>query len=195
MSNKQNDERMSRQDRDAPQRDGESLGTHAAATLEREQPRTMSDPERRAKFRQQWNESILPGLPNKPGFHRCWVSTNHPIDTPQRRQRNGYTFVMMDDVKSEGWSAEANSVKDGVMAGAVMWREMVAMETTNENYKAYMEEFHFNQPREQALGIFDGLDALAEEARSKGGKVTLDEGMNDLRERVQTPRRDMFDLN
>jgi len=193
MSNK-NDERMSRQDREASPRDSENLGSQAATTLAREQGQHLSDPDRRAQFRAQWNESYLPTLPPKPGFHRCWVSTQHPIDTPQRRQRNGYTFVNLDDVKAEGWSAEANSVKDGVMNGAVMWREMVAMECTTENYELYMQEFHFNQPREQAMGVFDGLDALADEARSKGGRVTLEDGMTNLRDRIQTPRKDMFDL-
>jgi len=193
MSSK-NDERMGRGDRETPHRDAENLGSQAAATLSREQGQHMSDPERRMKFRAQWNESILPGLPVKPGFHRCWVSTNHPIDTPQRRIRNGYRFVSLEEVQMEGWSAEANSVKDGVLAGAVMWREMVAMECTTENYELYMQEFHFNQPREQALGIFDGLDALSADAKAKGGRITLEEGMNDLRERVQTPRKDMFDI-
>jgi hypothetical protein len=193
MSSK-SDERMGRNDREASPRDSESLGSQATTTLEREQPQHLSDPARRAQFRAQWNDSYLPGLPPKAGFHRCWVSTTHPIDTPQRRQRNGYRFVSLDEVKTEGWSAEANSVKDGVMAGAVMWREMVAMECTTENYELYMQEFHFNQPREQALGIFDGLDGLAAEAKDRGGRITLEEGMNDLRERVQTPRRNMFDL-
>jgi hypothetical protein len=155
----------------------------------------MSEPLRRRQFQDRWNESLLPSLPPKTGFHRCWVSTSHPVDTPQRRKRNGYNFVMLDDVKHEGWSAEANSVKDGVMAGAVMWREMVAMETTAENYEAYMREFHFDQPREQAQGIFDGLDALGDEARQKGGRITLEEGMHDLRRRIETPRKDMFDLS
>lgn len=197
MSNKNQDERMNRAERDDPPRaaDHAALGSRQAETAEREASHAMSDPQRRRQFQDRWNESLLPSLPPKTGFHRCWVSTSHPVDTPQRRRRNGYTFVMLDDVKHEGWSAEANSVKDGVMAGAVMWREMVAMETTIENYEAYMREFHYDQPREQAQGIFDGLDALGDEARSKGGRITLEEGMADLRRRVETPRRDMFDLS
>ena len=197
MSKNQQDERMGHQDRDAPRRsdDHATSNMRQAETASREADHVASDPIRRREFQDRWNESLLPSLPPKSGFHRCWVSTTHPVDTPQRRRRNGYTFVMLDDVKHEGWSAEANSVKDGVMAGAVMWREMVAMETTTENYEAYMREFHFEQPREQAQGIFDGLDALADDARSKGGKITLEEGMRDLRERVQNPRKDMFDLS
>lgn len=193
----QDDERMNHVERDAPHRadDHTGMGSRQADTFDREASAQMMDPHRRRQFQDRWNESLLPSLPPKNGFHRCWVSTSHPVDTPQRRKRNGYNFVMLDDVKHEGWSAEANSVKDGVMAGAVMWREMVAMETTIENYEAYMREFHFEQPREQAQGIFDGLDALADDARSKGGKITLEEGMRDLRERVQNPRKDMFDLS
>ena len=197
MSNKNHDERMNRAERDDPPRaaDHAAMGSRQAETASREASHAMSDPHRRRQFQDRWNESLLPSLPPKQGFHRCWVSTSHPVDTPQRRKRNGYNFVMLDDVKHEGWSAEANSVKDGVMAGAVMWREMVAMETTMENYEAYMREFHFDQPREQAMGIFDGLDQLGDEARSKGGRITLEEGMADLRRRVETPRRDMFDLS
>lgn len=198
MSNNKQDERMNRSERDDSPRaaDHAALGSRQADTASREAPHEMSEPLRRRQFQDRWNESLLPSLPPKAGFHRCWVSTSHPVDTPQRRRRNGYTFVLLDDVKHEGWSAEANSVKDGVMAGAVMWREMVAMETTTENYEAYMKEFHFDQPREQALGIFDGLDQLGDEARAKGGRITLEEGMHDLRRRIESgQRKDMFDLS
>src|SRR5262245_43221046 len=83
----------------------------------------LADFERRRKLREMWDERILPNLPNSKGFHRCWVSTTHPIDTVQRRRRFGYRFVPMDDVRNEGWSADTEAVKDGQFAGAVMWRE------------------------------------------------------------------------
>ena len=37
-------------------------------------------------------ESVLPNLPPVTGMHRCWVSTTHSTDTPQRRRRYGYRF-------------------------------------------------------------------------------------------------------
>ena len=186
------DERLS--DREDYRRSTETYGEHEMTTAEREQAAQMTDPERRREIRRRWSESVLPNLPPVNGWHRCWVSTNHPIDTPQRRRRYGYRLVKYDDLNKEGWAADVDAIKDGHFAGAVQWREMVAMECTNQDYLDYMREFHHDQPAEMTEGIFENLDQMSDEARRKGGKITLDEGIEEMRRRISRPPARQFEI-
>lgn len=154
----------------------------------------MTDPERRRAIRAKWSESVLPNLPATAGWHRCWVSTTHPSDTPLRRKRYGYRFVRYEDVNKDGWAADVDSIKEGHFMGAVMWREMVAMECSVADFVEYMREFHHDQPYEQAQGIYQNLDETASRAKDAGGKVTLDEGMEDMRKRMSRPPARQFEV-
>jgi hypothetical protein len=180
-------------DREGGPRDQEDNGAHEMTTAQREQSMQMTDPERRREIRRRWSESILPNLPKQAGWHSCWVSTTHPIDTPQRRRRYGYRFMKYEDLTKEGWAADVDAIKDGHFAGAVMWRELVAMECTVADYNAYMREFHFDQPAEQVEGIFAGLDQTGDEAKRRGGKITLEEEMIEMRKRMQRPPPQQFE--
>jgi hypothetical protein len=153
----------------------------------------MTDPERRRSIRARWSEGVLPDLPPINGWHRCWVSTTHPIDTPQKRKRYGYRFVKYDDINALGWSADVDAVKEGQFMGAVMWREMVAMECTIQDFIDYMREFHHDQPAEMVDGIFQRLDATGQDARSRGGKITLEQGVEDMRRRMNRPPAQQFE--
>jgi hypothetical protein len=187
------DDRLRSPDREDGHRANEDFGEHEMTAADREQASQLTDPERRREIRKKWSESVLPDLPPRPGFHRCWVSTTHPIDTPSRRHRFGYEFVKMDTVRNAGWSADVEAVKDGQFAGGVRWREMVAMEITMAGFVEYMREFHFDQPTEATRGILEGLDQMNEDARSKGGRITLDEGLEDMRRRMQQPPPRQFE--
>lgn len=185
------DERLS--DREDYRRAEENHGEHEMTTAEREQAAEMTDPVRRRAIRQRWAESVLPELPIENGWHRCWVSTTHPLDTPQRRRRYGYRFLKYEDINKYGWSADVDAVKDGAFSGAVMWRELVAMECSMQDYEDYMREFHFDQPYEQAQGIYQNLDETADRARERGGRVTFDEGMEDMKRRIARPPPRQFE--
>lgn len=187
------DERLRQADREDDPRHGADYGGVERSTMEREQDEQMTDPERRREIRRRWQESALPDLPLRAGYHRCWVSTSHPVDTPQRRQRFGYQFVKYDDVRNAGWSADTTAIKDGQFLGAVMWRELIAMECTQKEYREYMREFHFDQPNEQALGVLTDLDSMNEEVRAKGGRITLEEGMEEMRQRMRRPPPAQFE--
>src|SRR5262245_61932687 len=176
---------------DAGFRENEFLGDQTAATA-RDADHSLIDLERRRKLREMWDERILPDLPHSAEWHRCWVSTSHPIDTPQRRRRFGYRFVKMDDVRALGWSADVLAVKDGQFEGAVMWRELIAMEIPQQTYEDYMMIYHFDMPQEQARGIVDNLDALDDRIRGKGGRVELESAMEDMRKRINAPPGKMF---
>jgi hypothetical protein len=185
------DERLS--DREDYKRAEEGYGEHEMTTAQRERAAEMTDPERRREIQRKWSEGTLPNLPKKQGWHSCWVSTTHPSDTPLRRKRFGYRFINYEDLTQYGWAADIDAIKDGHFAGAVMWRELIAMECTNQEYEAYMREFHLDQPSEAVEGIFQNLDETNEQARRKGGRITLEEDMADLRKRMQRPPAYQFE--
>jgi len=185
------DERLS--DREDYARAGENYGEHEMTTQERERAAEMTDPVRRRAIRAKWSEGTLPNLPVKEGWHSCWVSTTHPSDTPLRRKRYGYRFIEYAALTQFGWAADVDAVKDGHFAGAVMWREMVAMECTKQEFTDYMREFHLDQPTEMANGIFQNLDAMDESARARGGGVTLEDDMIEMRNRMMRPPKYQFE--
>ena len=176
---------------DAAFRDNEFMGDQTVPTP-RDAAYDLIDLERRRKLRELWDERILPSLPDSSEFHRCWVSTTHPVDTPQRRRRFGYRFVPMDDVRAQGWAADNAAVKDGQFAGCVMWRELVAMEIPMQTFIDYMTIYHFDMPQEAQRGIVDNLDDLDERLRGKGGRVDLEPAMEELRRRINAPPGPMF---
>jgi hypothetical protein len=56
-----------------------------------------------------------------------------------------------------------------------------------------MREFHFDQPAEQIEGIFAGLDETGEHAARRGGRITLEEEMLEMRKRMQRPPPQQFE--
>ena len=175
------DPRMARPDRDAPHDDRRGGENRAFSNRDWEQANTPTDPERRRAFREKWAQTHLPNLPPRAGYHRCWVSTNHPTDTPARRIALGYNIIKLEDVKSAGWAPEASSVKDGgAVDGAVRWREMIGMECTDEDYQIYMREFHFDAPRDMARDIYAPLEEMAGRVREAGGRVEIGDGFQEM---------------
>jgi hypothetical protein len=165
------------------------------STREREQASDLTDPQRRRAIREKYDQRVLPPIPtSSKGFHRCWVSTTHPIDTPESRLRSGYRFVMVDTLHEGEWVTDKNAVKDGQFAGVARWRELVLMENPISDFVDYMREFHHDAPADQTRGIFDNLDQMSDEARSKGGRITLEEGMEDLRRRMNAPPPRQFEV-
>lgn len=197
-------ERRERQDRAARVRDSDERlvhrdggfdeargGDRAYSNEDWERAAGPTDPEVRRRIREVFDDTMLPNLPRKAGWHRCWVSTTHNNDTPQRRVRLGYRFIKYDDIKAEGWGSDEYAVKDAshVMVGCVMWREMIAMETPEENFLAIMRELHHDQPMEQARGIYDSLAAASEEVTDRGGRVTMAPGMETLKTYMRPPKQ------
>lgn len=150
-----------------------------------------SDPEKRQRIREMLTDSVLPNLPRKDGFHRCWVSTTHNIDTPQRRLRLGYWFYKLEDARKEEWHADEYAVNDSqsVYAGCIMWREMVAMEIRYEDYCMIMREVHHDMPMDQARSIYESIDAAGQQVRDMGGRTTMAPGMESLRQFTRPPKQ------
>lgn len=181
------DERLGR-DRDAPRSDDRGGANREFGNREWEHANAPTDPERRRAFRERWSQTHLPNLPTKDGEHRCWVSTNHPTDTPARRIALGYRVLMLDDVKGQGWNPEESSVKDGSATdGVVRWREMIGMSCPMEMFLQYMREFHHDQPLDMARDIYGGLEQAAAEVRDRGGRIELGEGLQEMARHRRAP--------
>jgi len=150
-----------------------------------------TDPERRRLIQARFRDSVLPNLPTREGWKRCWVSTTHNYDTPQFRVGIGYHFCTYEQLQQEGWAADQYAVKDSrnIYAGCVMWREMIAMETDERNWYTIMRELHHDQPYELARGIYDTLDAAGERVRDAGGRTSFAPGMEQLKTYTRPPRQ------
>ncbi len=156
-----------------------------------ERAAARTDPERRRQIREMFDEAILPKLPKKDGWHRIWASTTHNNDTPQKRLRLGYRFMTLDQAREEEWHADEFAVKDAtsVYSGCLMHREMIAMETPEENFNDIMRELHHDAPMDQSRGIYEGLMAAGEQIRDAGGRTTMAPGMETLRAFTRPPKQ------
>lgn len=170
-------------ERDAPRADYRGGEERAFSQREWDVANAPTDPDRRRAFREKWASTHLPNLPKKAGLHRCWVSVNHPTDTPERREAAGYRYINPDDLKAQGWTPQAQRPgKDGTSvegAGTVRWREMVGMECDEELYQQYMREFHHDMPRDQVRDIYAPLNELGERAAEQGGRLDLGDGIRE----------------
>lgn len=188
------DSRLNRRDRDDGygDRDRGRFNSREFSNRDWENANAPTDPARRRAFRERWSQTHLPNLPVKDGWHRCWVSTNHPTDTPARRIALGYHIIKLEELEKEGagWAPEASSVKDGSqLDGVVRWREMVAMQCPEEDYQDYMREFHHDLPRDMARDIFEPLQDTAERVGEAGGRVNFGEGFKEMQQFKRPPRQ------
>jgi hypothetical protein len=152
-----------------------------------------SDPERRRRIQEAMDDTVLPKLPHRDGFHRVWVSTTHNNDTPQRRMRMGYWFFKHEQAQKENWHSDDYAVTDAtsIYKGFLMWREMIAMEIDEEGFRIIMRENHHDRPMDQERGIYDQLEAAGAQIRDGGGRTTMSPGMETLRQFRRPPKQFM----
>jgi|SoimicmetaTmtLMB_FD_contig_31_18324747_length_1281_multi_3_in_0_out_0_2 hypothetical protein len=181
--------RLAYRDSSLEQARGGSRGATSNDDWERDAMRV--DPERRRRMQEIFNDSVLPNLPRRPGMHRCWVSTTHNSDTPQRRMRLGYWFYKHEDAQKENWHADEYAVLDAssIYKGCLMWREMVAMETDEDNVQMILRETGHDRPADQERGIYDQIEGAGEQLRHMGGRTSMAPGMERLRAPVRPPRQ------
>ena len=84
------------------------LADRAQQTVDRMSETDDSDSkskrERVAAFRDKWQNSALPDLPNGviPGFHLCWLSTTNNYDSIDKRMALGYEPVKAAELGKNG---------------------------------------------------------------------------------------------
>lgn len=147
--------------------------------------RELSDDDRVQMFQQQHFNDVLPDIPKIPGYHVCWLSTNHPNDSIMRRQQLGYVAIRPEEIPGMAYS----TLKTGEYAGCVGINEMVAHKLPMSLYQRYMSINHHEEPNRQNEQIAAAIDAHKANAERDGGEIVEGEGMAELR---RAPARGVF---
>ena len=167
------------------------LAAHAAATPASSdfpvEESEMTDAEILRRFRTSLSNTVLPGAPNIPGFHVCWVpiTSNNQSDTVDFRKQLGYVVVKEEEVPS--YISPSNRAAQ--FAGCISHNELILMKLPLRLYQLYMKDSHHSQPNEQERAIRADIDAkLVDE---EGASVKRDEnemtGMRRLARKVKEP--------
>lgn len=148
--------------------------------------RFQSSRERRRAFRE-FEQAVLPPVPQIPGFHTCWLSTTNQYDPIHRRERIGYVRVKPEEVPG----FDSMTVKSGEFSGSVSCNEMVLFKIAEEDYQDMMEYYHHERPIEESDRLSRSYETLAQQfeaAHKSGGKLTVEgDGMASGDPRVPTP--------
>lgn len=139
--------------------------------------REISDQDRLDMFRMSLHQSALPDLPEIPGYHVCWLTTQNPRDSIHYRRSLGYVPVEQHDVP--GWDHQ--SIKTGEYSGLIGVNEMVAFKLPMRLYEAYMKESHHERPRQEEMKLADTADFIRQQAQQKGSDVYEGDGYSSLR--------------
>ncbi len=141
-------------------------------------PETLSKKERVAAFRDKWQNSALPDLPNGvlPGFHLCWLSTTNTYDSIDKRIALGYEPVKASDI---GKGCEGlGKMSSGKFEGCISCNEMVLFKLPEEIYQEVMKMLHLEDPLEHQRNITANVRSSAQEG--KGGRSILEGGILEM---------------
>jgi len=153
------------------------------------QDRKLIENTRLTEYRKQFYQSVLPDLPKIPGWHHCWLTTNNPADSIQRRLTLGYELLKASEMP--GW--KYTTLKTGDYAGCVGVNEMVAAKLPLELFEAYMLESHHIQPQneeEKLRAMVDQMKELMAQVATrgmKGIKIVAEDGQDALGHEAPEP--------
>lgn len=151
--------------------------------------RVLSDDERLEMFRRELYNDALPNLPQIPGYHCCWLTTNFQGgDTIHKRLRLGYELIRSEEIPGY----DHISLKTGEYAGHIGVNEMVAAKIPEGLYRGYMRISHHEQPQGLVDGLNTQIDGYRAEAERSGGRITTDvgegiDGLAELRRSAPAP--------
>lgn len=113
---------------------------------------SLTAEQRRRLLRQDWTQTILPQLPELPGFHMCWVSTTNSTDPVHKRIQLGYTPVSANELPGFDQYKIADG---GQFDGCIACNEMLLFKIPAQVYQDLMTIYHHDIPLEQEQGIRD----------------------------------------
>ncbi len=142
--------------------------------------REISEDERLEMFRDSLEQSVLPELPQTPGYHTCWLTTSNPRDTIAWRMRLGYQLIRIDEMP--GW--QGVGLKSGDYAGIIGVNEMVAARIPLRLYNRYMKEVHDAKPRSEEEKLRRNVDLIKQQAEDLGSRVGEGDGTQNLVQRA-----------
>ena len=123
-----------------------------------------SSDERRKMWKDEWQQSALPVVPEIPGWHVCWLSTTNGYDSIDKRVRLGYVPVKAEEI--DGF--ENHRVKAGEHIGYIACNEMLLFKIPEDIYQEIMTHFHHDQPMEEANKI--KVQAESQVGRDSSGR-------------------------
>lgn len=120
----------------------------------------------RRRARNEFQQTVLPNIPDIPGFHLCWLATNSQYDPIHRRFSLGYTPVRSDEMPGY----DTYKVKEGDQSGHIMCNEMLLCKMPMDIYQEIMLEHHHYQPMDEAEKIKIQQEQLVNQ-RDRTGKA------------------------
>ena len=120
----------------------------------------------RRRARNEFQQTVLPSIPDIPGYHLCWLATNSQYDPIHRRFTLGYTPVRADEMPGY----DMYKVKDGDQSGHIMCNEMLLCKMPMDVYQDIMLEHHHYQPMDEAEKIKVQQEQLVNQ-RDRTGKA------------------------
>ena len=141
-------------------------------------PESKSKRERAEAFRDKWQNSALPDLPQNiiPGMHLCWLSTTNNYDSIDKRMALGYEPVKASDL-GKGFEG-LGKMSSGKFEGCVSCNEMVLFKLPEEIYQEVMKMLHLEDPLAHQQNITANVRGSAQEG--KGGRSILEGGILDM---------------
>lgn len=146
--------------------------------------RDLTDEERLEMFRDSQYQSVLPDLPQFPGFHTFWATTTNARDTIQRRIRLGYKPIRVEECP--GW--EGIGLQTGDYAGVIGVNEMIAMRLPLKLYNLYMHESHHAAPLAEEEKLRAQTANLRDEAESRGSLIEEGDGTANIVQKAVPPQ-------
>jgi len=143
-----------------------------------EDPSNKTKRERAEAFRDKWQNSALPDMPENiiPGFHLCWLSTTNNYDSIDKRMALGYEPVKASEL-GKGFEG-LGKMSSGKFEGCVSCNEMVLFKLPEEIYQEVMRMMHLEDPLEHQRNITDQVRSTAQEG--KGGRSILEGGVLEM---------------
>lgn len=126
----------------------------------------------------------LPNLPEIPGYHTCWLSTNNPADTIAWRLQVGYELLKATDVP--GWKHGTCATSE--YSEYVGVNEMIGSKIRTDLYHKIMQHLHHDEPMATEAGIRGLIDTAKGEAESVGSRVEEEEGTQALGKHAPVPQ-------
>jgi len=149
--------------------------------------REISEDDRLEMFRSQLFNDALPDLPEVPGYHMCWLTTQNPRDPIHRRMQLGYEPVRPEEVPGMAHA----SIKTGEYAGMIGVNEMIAFKLPMSLYEKFMQEAHHAAPLREEDKLAEVADMMREQAARAGAAIIEDDGMQEMRGDYH-PRQGIF---
>jgi hypothetical protein len=140
--------------------------------------REVSEDDRLEMFRNQLFNDALPDLPDVPGYHMCWLTTQNPRDPIHRRMQLGYEPVRPDEIPG----MEYASIKTGEWTGFIGVNEMLAFKLPTSLYNRFMQEAHHDAPLREEDKLAEVADAIREQAERAGSTMYEGDGLSEMRD-------------